>query len=101
MNAQIQTRREAINSSAGDDTAKDLFSLFVRASENEGSKMGFSNEELVPLSTCSDVVVLNARRSGTSLYYFSPAMVRSRYVDHSGVSSNSSQRLPRTPWQLP
>ncbi|KAJ8597312.1 cytochrome P450 [Rhizopogon salebrosus TDB-379] len=47
MTAQIQTRREAINSSAGDDTAKDLFSLFVRASENEGSKMGFSNEELI------------------------------------------------------
>jgi len=47
MNSQVQERRETINSSLGDNAAKDIFSLFVRASEDEGGKMGFSDEELI------------------------------------------------------
>ncbi|KAG2154041.1 cytochrome P450 [Suillus clintonianus] len=45
MNSHVQARREAINS-AGDDTPKDILSLFVRASE-EGGKLGLDNEELI------------------------------------------------------
>jgi hypothetical protein len=61
MNSQVQERRETINFSPGDSAAKDILSLFVRASEDEGGKAAFSDEELVPLSNCSKVVVLNDR----------------------------------------
>ena len=99
MHSHVQERREAINSSADDNTAKDIFSLFVRASEDEGGKMGLSNEELVPISNCSKVAVLNNCRSGMSLRCSLLAMVRFRPVYHSGVLSNSLQRPPHIPWQ--
>ncbi|KAG1739195.1 cytochrome P450 [Suillus paluster] len=47
MNSHVQAKREAINSSVGDDTAKDLLSLFVRASEDEAEKMRLDNNELI------------------------------------------------------
>lgn len=85
MNSQVQERREAINSSTCGDKAKDVFSLFVQASEDEGGKMGLSNEELVFICNCSEAVVLNDYRSGTSLRCYLLVMVRCRHLDHSDV----------------
>ncbi|KIJ66894.1 hypothetical protein HYDPIDRAFT_149950 [Hydnomerulius pinastri MD-312] len=50
MQSQVSTRREAIRSEADDGpkkSAKDVFSLLVRASENEGGKMGLDDNELI------------------------------------------------------
>ncbi|KAG1835085.1 cytochrome P450 [Suillus variegatus] len=47
MNSHIQARREAIGSSAGDDTSKDILSLFVRASEHDEGKLHLDNKELI------------------------------------------------------
>ena len=85
MNSQVQERREAINSSAFDNKAKDIFSLFVQASEDEGGKMGLSNEELVSICNCSEVVMLNDYRLGTSLRCYLLVMVRCPHLDHSEV----------------
>ncbi|KAG1905445.1 cytochrome P450 [Suillus fuscotomentosus] len=47
MNSHIQARREAIDSSADDDTSKDILSLFVRASEHDEGKLHLDNKELI------------------------------------------------------
>ncbi|KAG0706753.1 cytochrome P450 [Suillus ampliporus] len=47
MNSHVQARREAMHSSAGDDTAKDILSLLVQASEGEGGKMSLDDNELI------------------------------------------------------
>lgn len=47
MNSHVRARREAINSSADNDTSKDILSLFVRASELDEGKRRLDNEELI------------------------------------------------------
>lgn len=77
MNSHVQARREAINSSADDDTSKDILSLFVRASENDEGKRRLDDKELVQFSKILDIVLLNGhRRSGIYLRCYLLVMVR-------------------------
>jgi hypothetical protein len=77
MNSHVRARREAINSSADNDTSKDILSLFVRASELDEGKRRLDNEELVHFSKNLNIVLLNGHhRSGIYLHYYLLAMVR-------------------------
>jgi hypothetical protein len=77
MNSHVQGRREAMNSSADDDTSKDILSLFVRASEHDEDKRRLDNEELVHFSKVLEILLLNGhRRSGIYLRCYLPVMVR-------------------------
>lgn len=58
MNSHIQARREAIDSSADDNTSKDILSLFVRASEHDEGKLHLDNKELVLFSRISENILL-------------------------------------------
>jgi hypothetical protein len=77
MDSHVQARREAINSSADDDTSKDILSLFVRASEHDEGKRRLDDKELVHFFKNLDIVLLNChRRSGIYLRCYLLVMVR-------------------------
>jgi hypothetical protein len=77
MDSHVQARREAINSSADDDTSKDILSLFVRASEHDEGKRRLDDKELVHFFKKLEIVLLNChRRSGIYLRCYLLVMVR-------------------------